>query len=47
MNKTWTELLDRAYEVKKNAYVPYFGFHVGAALLGVKCSSQWRPDESV
>ena len=37
MNKTWTELLDRAYEVKKNAYVPYFGFHVGAALLGENC----------
>lgn len=34
MEKMWRELLDKAYEAKKNAYVPYFGFHVGAALLG-------------
>ena len=29
----YTLLLKEAYEAKKNAYVPYSGFHVGAALL--------------
>jgi len=29
----YTELVRIADEVKKNAYVPYSGFHVGAALL--------------
>ena len=31
---TYESLIERALEVRKNAYVPYSGFPVGAALLG-------------
>ena len=30
---TEKELIARAFDAKKNAYVPYSGFHVGAAIL--------------
>ena len=33
MQISYEELVKEAYEEKKNAYVPYSGFHVGAALL--------------
>lgn len=33
MQISYEELVKEAYEAKKNAYVPYSGFHVGAALL--------------
>ncbi len=29
----WDFLVEKAMEAKKNAYVPYSGFHVGAAVL--------------
>ena len=33
MQISYEELVKEAYEAKKNANVPYSGFHVGAALL--------------
>ncbi len=33
MQISYEELVKEAYEAKKNAYVPYSRFHVGAALL--------------
>jgi len=33
MKKQYIQLLDQAHHVKKNAYSPYSGFKVGAAIL--------------
>jgi cytidine deaminase len=32
-NMKWDFLVEKALEARKNAYVPYSGFHVGAAVL--------------
>ena len=41
LSAIWKQLMEAAVEARKNAYVPYSNFQVGAALLDGRTKSIW------